>query len=181
MGKMACYNALKPPGGRCSDGKKRVRGRREPPDAEGDQLRGVRGVLRIKSKIGAGGSHFGLPAPSAVCFTQIKGYSDFAMMTCIALGVFLSDRRHASGDCLCKEPCCFFFVGAADENFAAVDEMEGIAHKRKYFRGVYPKALVAVDKGMSLQSGQKFLGSLSAEHRIVKLDYLCLMSCPLQI
>ena len=121
------------------DGKKRVRGRWEPPDAEGDQLRGVRGVLRIKSKIGAGGSHFGLPAPSAVCFTQIKGYSDFAMLTCIALGVFLSDRRYASGDCLCKEPCCFFFVGAADENFAAVDEMEGIAHKRKDFRGVYPK------------------------------------------
>ena len=182
MGKMACYNALKTRGGeRCSDGKKRVRGRREPPDAEGDQLRGVRGVLRIKSKIGAGGSHFGLPAPSAACFTQTKGYSDFAMMTCIALGVFLSDRRHASGDCLCKEPCCFFFVGAADENFAAVDEMEGIAHKRKDFRGVYPKALVAVDKGMLLQSGQKLLGRLSAEHRIVELDYLCLMSCPLQI
>ena len=29
-----------------------------------------------------------LPAPSAVCFTQTKGFSDFAMMTCIALGYF---------------------------------------------------------------------------------------------
>ena len=94
-----------------------------------------------------------LPAPIAACFARTKGSSDFAMLTCIALGIFLSDRRHASGDCLCKEPCCFFFVGAADENFAAVDEMEGIAHKRKDFRGVYPKALVAVDKGMPLQSG----------------------------
>lgn len=103
------------------------------------------------------------------------------MLTCIALGVFLSDRRHASGDCLCKEPCGFFFVGAADEDHTAVDEMEGIAHKRKNFRGVYPKALVAADKGMPLQSGQKLLGSLSAEDRIVELDHLCLMSCPLQI
>ena len=89
MEKMVCYNALKARRGeRCSDGKKRVRGRREPPDAEGDQLRGVRGVPRIKSKIGAGGSHFGLPAPIAACFTQIKDYSDFEVLTCIALGYF---------------------------------------------------------------------------------------------
>ena len=86
MGKMACYNALKARRERHSEGKKWVRGRREPPDAEGDQLRGVRGVLRIKSKIGAGGSHFGLPAPIAVCFTQIKGSSDFAMLACICSG-----------------------------------------------------------------------------------------------
>ena len=56
MGKRPCYNALKVRRERHSEGKKWVRGRREPPDAEGDQLRGVRGVLHIKSKIGAGGS-----------------------------------------------------------------------------------------------------------------------------
>lgn len=141
MGKKPCYNALKDRRERHSEGKKRVRGRREPPDAEGDQLRGVRGVLRIKQKLGAGGS-LTCPAPSARLFYTDKRLFRLCNDDLYCSGVFLSDRRHASGDCLCKEPRGFFFVGAADENFAAVDEMEGIAHKRKNFRVFYPKAPV---------------------------------------
>ena len=90
-------------------------------------------------------------------------------------------QRHVFGNYILKNLRCFLFAGTADKNFAAVNEMEGIAHKGKNFGSVYPKALVAVDKGMCLQSGQQLLGRLAAEHRVVELNYLRLMSCPLQV
>lgn len=181
MGKVACYNALKPPGGEMFGREKAGKRQAGTAGCRGRSASWREGRTSYKIKDWGWRVAFWPASPKCRLFYTDKRLFRLCNVDLYCSGVFLSDRRHASGDCLCKEPCCFFFVGAADENFAAVDEMEGIAHKRKDFRGVYPKALVAVDKGMLLQSGQKLLGRLSSEDRIVELDYLCLMSCPLQI
>lgn len=59
--------------------------------------------------------------------------------------------------------------------------MEGISYKRKDFGGIYPKALMAVDESMRLQSRQQFFRGLAADHCFMELDHLCLVADLLQI
>ena len=90
-------------------------------------------------------------------------------------------QRYIFGNYILKNLRCLLFAGTADKNFTAVDEMEGISYKRKDFGGIYPKALMAVDESMRLQSGQQFFRGLAADHCFMELDHLCLVTDLLQI
>lgn len=61
----------------------------------------------------------------------------------------------------------FLLIGAADENLAAVDQVEPVADERENLVAVYPEALVAADEGVFLQRGQQLLGALASDERIV--------------
>ena len=99
----------------------------------------------------------------------------------LLLSCRVSNQRHIFRKGFCKKLGCFLFTGAADEDHTAVDEMEGISYKRKDFGGIYPKALMAVDESMRLQSRQQFFRGLAADHCFMELDHLCLVADLLQI